>query len=63
MGARPCGGHQTADEAAQEVLPMPFRRFRNPLIWSPVLATLAQLALVAVAAAASGGGDFPIGRR
>ena len=42
---------------------MPFRRFRNPLIWSPVLATLAQLALVAVVAAASGGGDFPIVRR
>ena len=63
MAARPSGGRLTADEAAQEVLPMLFRRFRNPLVWSPVLATLAQLVLVAVAAAASGGGDFPIGRR
>lgn len=42
---------------------MPFRRFRNPILWSPVLATLAQLALVTVVAAASGGGDFPILRR
>ena len=63
MGARPHGGRQTADEASQEVAPMPFRRFRNPLIWSPVLATLAQLVLTAVAAAASGGGDFPSWRR
>ena len=42
---------------------MPLRRLRNPFIWSPVLATLAQLLLTAVAAAASGGGDFPIWRR
>jgi hypothetical protein len=38
---------------------MPFRRFRNPLIWSPLVALLAQLLLAAAAAAATGGGDFP----
>jgi len=35
------------------------RRFRHPLIWSPIAAVLAQLLLAAVAAAATGGGDFP----
>ena len=35
------------------------RWFRNPLIWSPIAATVAQLVLAAVAAAASGGSDFP----
>ena len=39
---------------------MPRRRFRNPLIWSTLGATLAQLVLTAVAAAASGGADFPL---
>lgn len=36
------------------------RRFRNPLVLSTVGATLAQLLLAAVAAAASGGADFPL---
>jgi hypothetical protein len=36
------------------------RRFRNPLVLSTVAATLAQLLLTAVAAAASGGADFPL---
>jgi hypothetical protein len=36
------------------------RRFRNPLIWSPIAAMVAQLLVTAVAAAASGGGDFPM---
>ena len=36
------------------------RWYRNPLVWSPIVAILAQLVLVAVAAAASGGGDFPM---
>jgi hypothetical protein len=35
------------------------RRLRNPLIWSPIAALAAQLLLVAVTAAATGGGDFP----
>lgn len=35
------------------------RWLRNPLTWSPVIAVLAQLLLAGVAAAASGGGDFP----
>ena len=39
---------------------MSARRFRNPLIWSPIAAILAQLLVTAVAAAASGGADFPI---
>jgi len=36
------------------------RWIRNPLVWSPITATVAQLVLAAVAAAASGGGDFPM---
>lgn len=36
------------------------RWIRNPLLWSPVVAVVAQLLLTAVAAAASGGGDFPM---
>lgn len=35
------------------------RRLRNPLIWSPIVALLAQLLLTALTAAATGGGDFP----
>jgi hypothetical protein len=35
------------------------RRLRNPLIWSPIAALAAQLLLAGVAAAATGGGDFP----
>jgi hypothetical protein len=36
------------------------RWYRNPLVWSPIVAILAQLILATVAAAASGGGDFPM---
>jgi hypothetical protein len=35
------------------------RRLRNPLLWSPIAAVLAQLVLAAAVAAATGGGDFP----
>jgi len=35
------------------------RWLRHPLFWSPLLAIVAQLALTAVVAAVSGGGDFP----
>jgi hypothetical protein len=35
------------------------RRLRNPLIWSPLVAIVAQLLLAAAVAAATGGGDFP----
>jgi hypothetical protein len=38
------------------------RRLRHPLIWSPVVATLAQLLLAAAVGAATGGGDFPLRR-
>jgi hypothetical protein len=35
------------------------RRLRNPRLWSPIAAILAQLLTTAAAAAATGGGDFP----
>lgn len=38
---------------------MSLRRLRNPLIWSPLAALAAQLAVAAITAAATGGGDFP----
>jgi hypothetical protein len=38
---------------------MVVRRLRNPLVWSPLVAILAQLLLAATVAAATGGGDFP----
>ena len=36
------------------------RRFRRILAWSSIAGTILQLALATVAAAASGGGDFPL---
>ena len=36
------------------------RRFRRVLTWSSIAATVLQLALATVVAAASGGGDFPL---
>ena len=36
------------------------RRFRRVLAWSSIGATVLHLALATVAAAASGGGDFPL---
>ena len=51
-GASPAAG-------ADEVFAMLHRRLRNPLIWSPVAAILAQLLYSAAVAAATGGGDFP----
>ena len=38
---------------------MLIRRLRNPLIWSSLIAVVAQLVLAAAVAAATGGGDFP----
>ena len=38
---------------------MSLRRLRNPLIWSPIAALVAQLLLAAAVSAATGGGDFP----
>jgi hypothetical protein len=35
------------------------RRFRTRLVWSPLVAIVAQLLLAATVAAATGGGDFP----
>jgi hypothetical protein len=40
-------------------LAMLVRRLRNPLIWSPLAALVAQLLLAATVSAATGGGDFP----
>jgi len=37
-------------------------RLRRSLLLSPLAALIAQLVLTAVAAAATGGGDFPIRR-
>jgi hypothetical protein len=38
------------------------RLLHHPLLWSTVLAAIAQLALAAAAAAVTGGGDFPMSR-
>ena len=38
------------------------RWLRNPLVWSPVVALLLQLAIAGIVAASTGGGDFPLGR-
>ena len=38
------------------------RLLHHPLVWSTALAVTAQLALAAVAAAVTGGGDFPMPR-
>ena len=38
------------------------RWLRNPLIWSPIVALLVQLAVAGIAAASTGGGDFPVWR-
>ena len=38
------------------------RLHHRPLIWSTVLAVIAQLALAAAVAAVTGGGDFPMPR-
>lgn len=35
---------------------------RHPLLWSPFIATVAQLALATVVTAVTGGGDFPRSR-
>jgi uncharacterized membrane protein len=38
------------------------RKFRHPLLWSPILAAAAQLILAGAVAAVTGGGDFPMPR-
>jgi hypothetical protein len=35
------------------------RWLRHPLLWSPLIALIAQLVFVTAVAACSGGGDFP----
>ena len=35
------------------------RWLRNPLLWSPIAAVVAQHILAGVVAAVTGGGDFP----
>jgi hypothetical protein len=35
------------------------RHLRNPLVWSPFAALLAQLLLAGAVGAVTGGGDFP----
>lgn len=39
-----------------------FRLVRHPIFWSPLVAMALQLALVTVAAACTGGADFPLRR-
>lgn len=41
---------------------MTHRWLRNPLLWSPIAAVVAQLILAGVVAAVTGGGDFPAHR-
>ena len=48
--------------ASLEVPKMLSRTFRNPLLWSPVLATLLQLLVTGLAIAGTNGGDFPMRR-
>lgn len=38
------------------------RWFRSPFLWSPLAAVALQLALATVAAAVTGGADFPLRR-
>ena len=38
------------------------RWLRQPLVWSPILASAAQLVLAAAVTAVTGGGDFPARR-
>jgi len=38
------------------------RWLRHPLLWSPLVAMIAQLALATAVAAVTGGGDFPLHR-
>lgn len=38
------------------------RWFRSPFLWSPLVAVAAQLVLATVAAAVTGGADFPLRR-
>ncbi|MBA2634705.1 MAG: hypothetical protein H0U86_17205 [Chloroflexi bacterium] len=42
--------------------PMLRRWLRNPLLWSPIAALVAQHVLAGVVAAVTGGGDFPARR-
>lgn len=37
-------------------------RLRHRLVWSPLLAIVAQLVMAAAAAAVTGGADFPLRR-
>ena len=38
------------------------RWLRNPLVWSPIAAFIAQLLITTAVAAVTGGGDFPLRR-
>jgi hypothetical protein len=59
MWARRDAGAGSGDGARTRFPTMLPRRVRNPLIWSPIAALAVQLLLAGVAAAATGGGDFP----
>jgi hypothetical protein len=59
MWVRRDAGAGSGDGARTRFPNMLPRRLRNPLIWSPIAAFVAQLLLAAVTAAATGGGDFP----
>ena len=62
MDVRRRRGILTPPRAPNEGSNMSRRWLRNPLIWSPIVALLVQLAVAGIAAASTGGGDFPVWR-
>ena len=51
--------HHGVRDVAQKEHQMIRRWTHHPLLWSPLLAIIAQLMMAAGAAAVTGGGDFP----
>ena len=62
MGACATRDTKSRGQVERKGHPMIPRWLRNPLLWSPVAALVAQLILAGVVAAVSGGGDFPARR-
>jgi hypothetical protein len=62
MGARPRDAiRRVVARAARGPVMLP-PRLRHRLVWSPLLAIVAQLVMAAAAAAVTGGADFPLRR-